>query len=265
MKILNRWVAKHLWFAYIFAIALMLILLLVLQNRLPFLVAYLLFLVWPWFISFVLITWVNQLLKEPMAQLNQHCDPVPFLEETSLQLQYPGPKPMQNIRKVNYAVALHYLGRSDEALEVLSATQLVKGQKASHYVVYYRNLMLVLLAASRHQEAEAAFDNMMQFYGKIKNGKIRRQLEPAVACAQAEMHLLHGEYDRALEKFRAEPQTLLGQVCDAWFQAKVYLARGERKEAKEKLEFVVENGNRLYIKVQAQVFLDKINLEEQSL
>jgi FimV-like protein len=47
--------------------------------------------------------------------------------------------------------------------------------------------------------------------------------------------------------------------------ARTYLAMGELEKAKKPLQFVAENGNKLYFATEAKELLEKINTEETKL
>jgi FimV-like protein len=64
---------------------------------------------------------------------------------------------------------------------------------------------------------------------------------------------------------QAKPENMNERIENAMMFARTYLAMGELEKAKKPLQFVAENGNKLYFATEAKELLEKINTEETKL
>ena len=66
----------------------------------------------------------------------------------------------------------------------------------------------------------------------------------------------YGAVLKALEGFKEK--NMLEKICASMVYAKAYIGLGEIEKAKEKLSFIIENGNKLYTVEQAKKMLEGI-------
>lgn len=265
----NRWVAENAWLVYIISAYVIVQATVVISafSQIPPLLWYILMVV----LLYICVNWVfgrsNVLLSEAMQPLWNTCDPYPMVEEARLQLRYPGPKNMTLVRQCNFALALQYAGEYEEALEILTQMPIHKtfGIHAQFKTVYYNNLMALYVERNQLDKAVEAYDQMLHHYGKIKISKQRAALQHSLDAKKTLFHFCRQEYAMALSTPFPEPKNLLEQVLKAKIYARIYLAMGDLEQAKEKLEFIVQHGNRLYVVTEAKALLDSITTtsEEQ--
>lgn len=214
----------------------------------------------------VYITTADQrLLKKPLEILNNQCDPIPLLEESSVQRAYPGNGPQKQIRDINYAMALRNAGDYDAAYMILTVLNIDKyaGTLPLAKVIYYNNLMDLCGLMGKHQEAIIWYEKLRTMYHDMKPGKQKERLRHTVQANLGEYYFCKGEYDRVLHALcETAPRNLSEQVENAMMYARTYLAMGEREKAKKPLQFVAENGNKLYFAKEAKMLLEKITMEE---
>lgn len=90
-------------------------------------------------------------------------DPEKFLKETQKEMKSCPPGAWQSFYKVNLTAGLYYLGRFDEALDVLAEVKPEKLQKPFQSL-YYNNKLANLLGAKRIDEAIALVQNNKSFF-----------------------------------------------------------------------------------------------------
>lgn len=262
----NRWIAQHATLVYAIGIAVSIVACLMLQVWLPGWLCYILMLAGIFFSSQWAYSRSNVLMRQPLETLRNACDPGPFLEETTRQLRYPGPANLRLMRRGNYALALTHTGKLQESLELLVSipVETTRGIPVAWKVIHYNNLLTVCMRLDMHKEAEVAYQKMMEHFAVLKNKKDRQTLSRIVEMKQVAMKLHRREYAQALSAFTSTAQNRLEEVAEARILALIYLGLGEQKKAQEKLEFVVQNGNRLSLVAEAQALLANINMEEQT-
>ena len=208
----------------------------------------------------------DALIKKPLETLKNQCDPYPFLEEIKEQQSYPGNNATKQIRTINYALALRCIGEYDQAFALLSATNIDKnaGMPLAVKVVYYNNLMDLCMLMGKNQEAVIWYEKTAQIFHDIKPGKQKEKLRNTVESNRATWHFCRGEYELALQALgRVKIEDLNGRIENAMMYAHTYLALGEKERATKPLEFVAENGNKLYFATEAKELLAKMSMEEQ--
>ena len=206
------------------------------------------------------------LQKKPLEHLKNQCDPYPFLEEMQTQQSYPGSDIAKQLRTINYAMALRCVGHYDQAYTLLRGINIDKnaGMLPSAKVTYYNNLMDLCELMGKYQEAVVWYEKLLKLFHDLKPGKQKERLRKTVDSNLAGYHFCKGEYDRALYALSlAKPENMSERIENAMMYARTYLAMGEREKAKKPLQFVAENGNKLYFATEAKALLAEINTEEQ--
>lgn len=207
-----------------------------------------------------LITGCGPILQNRALKImNENCDPYPFLEETRIQLSYPGNRASEILVKMNHAMALRCVGEYEQSWLILNAIHIDK----YHYspvakAVYYNNLTDILTLLGRNEEAEVWYRKTVQVINDLPP-KARKKLETARDLAIAEHFYRIGEYETALERRDAvTPANALARVENAIFRARCFLALEDRESARRELEYVIANGNRLHFVTEARSILDTI-------
>jgi tetratricopeptide (TPR) repeat protein len=202
-----------------------------------------------------------KLLQEPLEIMNQQCDPYPFLEETKVQLSRRLNGPQQQVNEINYATALRATGETYNAAEILESINIDRYPGTTPYIkfVYYNNLADVLFALERTTEGLIWHKKALMIYQDLPQNKFKQQYVHTFEMCEAEGLYYQQEYSHALRKLAwikcDSSRTLLDAALLA---AKCHLELDEYDKAKEKLQYVIDHGNRLHIVTEAQQLLETI-------
>ena len=213
----------------------------------------------------VYLIWVEaapqHIMLKASEKYTKECDPYPLLSETEKILSYDLSEANRQLALMNKSMALSGAGRNGEAYDILASLNIDKlaGTPYVTKIVYYNNIMDFTTRLSRFDEAERAYEKMMQLYGDMKDSKQKKALEGTVACAHYMAMYRRGEYMKAIELINAiEPTSPSMKVDNALFYAKCCIALGDVERARETLNFVCENGNRLCFVDEAREILKAI-------
>lgn len=207
----------------------------------------------------------DKLLKKPSKALNLECDPAPLLNETGEHLRHVRSGISHQPLLLNHAVALSYTGDYEKALEILSTLDIEKYRIISPYygflkVIYYNNLSDVYDELGDLENASLYHEKTM--LAAKKNGVLKSK---EMILARASEHLRKSEPEKALEALECfKGRTPLDSVCSAMVYAKAYIALKETDQAKEKLNFIIEKGNKLYMVEQARKMLAEIEKAQKN-
>lgn len=268
MEKLNRWVAKHVWPIFIGGLFLFIFLILLLIPPSPPVYSYVcLFASYGIFFGFG--RWVFSrsavLLKKPVSILSHTCDPYPFLEEVQVQQNYPGNRSAELSHVTNLATALQETGEYDRMDQLLTSTpeETVRKAHAVNQAIYFGLMFSVYARQKNTQELEQYHRKLLNTYGTIKFKRYRALLEPMMVSHHAAYHYARQEYAQGLQLLEDFPvRTLRDRVVQAYSLAKFHLALNEKETARELLDFVIKNGNKLFVVAEAQELLTTINSEE---
>ena len=268
MEKLNRWVAKHVWPIFIGGLFLFIFLILLLIPPSPPVYMYIcLFASYGVFMGFG--RWIFSrsavLLKKPVSILSHTCDPYPFLEEVQVQQNYPGNRSAELSHITNLATALQETGEYDRMDALLTSTpeETVRKAHAVNQVIYFGLMFGVYARQKNTQEQELSHQKLLNTYGKIKFKRYKALLEPMMVSHHAAYHYARQEYTQGLQLLEDFPvRTLRDRVVQAYSRAKFHFALDEKETARELLDFVIKNGNKLFVVNEAQELLTKINSEE---
>lgn len=268
MEKINRWVAKHVWLVYVAAMVLWILTICRLANGLDgavLLILYILTIAWILLCAQWIFTRSNALLKKPLEILQNECDPYPFLEEVKHQRAFSGNQNMKLTYIFNEVLALREVGEFEQAHRLLlaipdkdvsNAAPMVQAMYFSHRL--YRGARLKNLA-----EVEVCYRKLLDACNRTTRKTQKQYVDSLIAFARVIYHLARQEFDQSLQYLQMIPQnTLRDRVVVAWNYAAIHLGKGAKEAAKEKLEFVMNNGNKLYIVTEAKALLAKINMEE---
>lgn len=202
------------------------------------------------------------IMRRALKELNDNCDPYPLLEETEKLLTYKNSEVLEQIILINHAVGHRSVGDYQKNLDILRMLNIDKtaGIQPIQKVVYYNNLMDACGLLEKYDEAEIWYSKMMLILGDIKNEKQLQALESAMQSATAFHHFCQKEYDKALQIMNEKKDVNRNNAIDnAMLYAKIATAMGDIDTAKKKLQFVIENGNRLYAVQEAKDLLKEFN------
>ena len=193
------------------------------------------------------------LYKKPLAELNDNCDPYPILELTERVLTYDTPKELRNFYLIYYVSALSAVGEHQKALGVLNSVKIDEIPLQSYKVVYYFNFMAILCRLRNYDEAKHLYPEFIKSLSETKNQKQQQSFAGIAAFAEIIKSVCDEEYDKALQllgNYKCENNR--DKLSVAMYYAEVYLALNEKEKAKENLEYIIENGNKLYCVTEAR-------------
>ena len=212
--------------------------------------------------SWLLYNCFTSLFSKPIAELNNKCDPYPLIEESEKHLKANYSVLDKFIFTVNYSAALKASGQYNKALDVLLSIDAEADamKKLQHFKAsYYYRLTELCVILDKKAQADFAYSKFLELIPQIKNEKFRKSIETEVVNGEALSAYRKGDYQTVIQildnfVFNA----FSAQVASSLTCAKAYLALGDTEKAKEKLEFVIENGNKLHCVTEAQEMLSNL-------
>ena len=231
-------------------------------SYISFLTVYLVVLALWFLIGRFIATAPVKLFREPVEQLNQNCDPYPLMEETQRQLARQFDGPHRQMLEFNYAAALRECGQMDKAMEVLENLNIDKFPGTTPYskYSYYHNLCDLCYILDRKEEGRIWHRKANQIYRDLPPVKAKQELTATYELMEAEILHYEGNSDDALRKVARIPLPHKKMILDAaLLAAKCHIALEEPEKAREKLEYIIDNGNKLYIVQEATDLLPGLN------
>ena len=202
----------------------------------------------------------DKLMRQPLEQLEQHCDPYPFLAELELQIAKPREDFQGQMIRLNYAMALVHTGAHEQALQVLEDINPDRFSNPFARFIYCNNLCDVMTRLDRFQEAEIWYNKTSKIYQDLPNNRLKQRLARTMDMNEIEALYREGDYAFALRKLSRIPCPTQRSVMEAaLLAARCNLALAEYDKAKEKLQYVIDHGNRLHCVAIAKALLDQIS------
>lgn len=206
----------------------------------------------------------DKLLNPASKSLNDDCDPTPLLNETEEQLKYVKNGVTNQLIVLNRTVALGYMGEYSKVLDILENFNADKYKFISPYrgfvkMIYFNNMSEAFNELGDFEKASIWHEKTL-----IAAKKFGISTSKEIILAKASENLRKKEYDIALQTLAGfKAKNKLESVCAAMVYAKTYVALGDLEKAKEKLNFIIENGNKLYMVEQAKKMLTDIEKPEE--
>lgn len=186
--------------------------------------------------------------RRALKILTEQCDPFPLLKEMQDQVSHGYAQPLDTVLRIDLAVALFNCGSEQTALDVMRLIPVETTKKLSpiHKALYYYNLAFFRMETGDFEGSEEAYRR----FGEIAVGKVRKafmkKYPEIFEMSEAEHLYRMGDYAAALEKARRiRHKSASAKVGGALFCARCAIALGDRNAARQDLNFVIENGNRL--------------------
>lgn len=186
--------------------------------------------------------------KKEIEVMNDQCDSYPLLNKTAALLQHKHGASTTIMLNINYCIALEDIGRSQEAFDRLNQINIDTPEAAyiPWKIAYYSALYDACKSLGKMDAAVIWFNKVVQNYNSMKDGKDKNRLTESIKLMHAEMELFNDNIPQALALLRfVQPSCLRQQVCHSMIYAKIMLKTGQTDEARQALEFVVQNGNTL--------------------
>ncbi len=211
----------------------------------------------------------STLIKKPLTDLVNRCDPYPLWEMTSFLRTCKLNALQTDINLVNYCIALRETGEYQEALTILPSLNLDTRHKLTVIgkLAYQNNLADLYTVVGDFDKANEHYRAMLQYADEVKVPKQRMPFETMLLDARAQHHFRCGEYDEMLQTLAAMQSRPdygpVGKVNDDLMCAKAYIRMGDTERAREKLFSVITRGNKLYAVTEAHLLLPTLNAELQ--
>lgn len=195
--------------------------------------------------------------------LNQNCDPVTYLQVMrSLGKMHNRKRNALSIQ-VNEAAGLMWSGHFAEALDLVKTLVVPEKDVVNRisvlYIRFYCYMKLENQAGARQIQRET--EALIPTIKRASHQKRGKELLDLMACSFA---LEQADYDtfRRIEEARVSTYTAnIQKVGSAMKLAGVDLAQGEAKNARARLEYVVQTGGTLYMVEEARQLLAKMDQE----
>ena len=203
-----------------------------------------------------------KLLQEPLEQLHNRCDPYPLMEETQRQLALKFDGTHRQLLEINYAVALREAGQYGKAADILENLNIDKFPGSTPFLkyAYYHNLCDICYLLGRRDEGKIWHRKIRQIYNDLPPTKARQELAATHELMEAEILHCEEDHDGALRKVARIQLTNQSMVLDAaLLAAKCHIALEEPEKARQKLQYVIKNGNKLHIAQEADSLLQSLN------
>lgn len=190
----------------------------------------------------------NQLLIRAVKILDEQCDPYPLLEELRFLMPYAQSGIYRQVLLINESMAFGYIGETGRALALLQSINIDQypGMPIMMKCVYYNNLALYHLYHGDFEKADIWQQKAAEIYRGLKKNKKTQPLEQAIRTTAAEIACFKKDYDGARAIFGTVADTSMRSAVDnALLLARIDIGQTRYDEARQKLLFVMERGNRL--------------------
>ncbi len=262
----NLWIAKHKPLSYIlltiFAVLLFIPVVLLELNDIVFLrYVYIALIV----SSYTFITLSAQTtMNKAIVYLNVNCDPFPLLEVTTQLLPLKHNKTETFLIEHNYCVSLYETGRYQQAYDRLSAMDSKRVEKMPplHKAVYYYNLFVFCYALKNYSLATEWYDKLISFDKGIKNKVYKKSVANFMLNAGAIYADIQGDYEQAaklLDGIITNPNSTKSVIVYAhYIYADICIKAGKLQHAEKCLNYVINNGNKLFCVPESKFKLDNL-------
>lgn len=203
----------------------------------------------------------NVLLKKPLEALSKHGDPEPLFYATQELLTFKNTQSDRQLLLLNHCAALRELGELQKVQDILKAINIDKlsGTLPITKAVYYNNLSDIYGLMGDSSQAEIWYLKMMQIYRDMPENKFKKVFQNTAFIATAESYFRKGDDDQAvsmLKQIQTDDLSLKAEI--ALLYAKISLKQNDLACAKANLQYILDNGNRLYAVTIAQKMLDQL-------
>lgn len=204
------------------------------------------------------------IINKAFDALDKDCDPYPLIDETTLLLKSLAHSKDNTQMFIMYQQnALSHAGEYDRAYAVLETMQPEKMSKKfveSMVILKYYYMFSLCDKMGRDEEAGSWFEKMEDAYSAARDPLTATRVGRSVENARLINLCREDEYDEALELLDGgKAETNLTAVLRAMRYVRVYMGKGEVDLARENLEYVIENGGKLYYVERAKEILASIN------
>ncbi|MBR2986452.1 MAG: hypothetical protein IKC63_00380 [Clostridia bacterium] len=181
--------------------------------------------------------------------LNEECDPEPLLDETAYLLShFRKGNPIRYSFMIDRSTALIESGRREEAYQLLKSIpyQTFLPQYLMAYAIYHHNLYCLADRLGKTDEAEYHYFEARRVFPSVKIPAQRDMLLRSFGIGDICYALRHGDYKYAIDDLLKNPGgDRRGRVTAALLLARAYLMAGDEAAARDRLLYVIREGNKL--------------------
>jgi tetratricopeptide (TPR) repeat protein len=194
------------------------------------------------------------------AVIDDFCDPVKYIN--ILKTDHVMKRNTDNISYIcSLSTGLIEAGKYEEAYELLSYKLLAEFAEVNrHGWIYYNNLAVVQLKLNKMEEAESTLEILKQICEEADDG-IKGDIENSIAIFQISKLIQEEKFAQANELFENSnfpDRPLRRKVGIDFRRAQIAAGLNDFEKAAEHLNFVIGNGNKLFVVEQAKKLLEKI-------
>ena len=217
------------------------------------------------FLLFLAVLYVNiaafLLMKKAIQQLKDSCDPYPLLEAATCLSKMSKSFRGRNMLRLNKSAALISLGRAYEAISELNDSDIIIGLPLEFKAVYYNNLGCAYIVIGQADKGERLIDKAVAIITDIKNEKIKHEFYYVAQMNYALIKYINNEfkeYEEIIGDIEKTGICLKNTIDISLLLAKIYIKTNRIAEVKEKLQYVIDKGNKLYAVDEAKELLEQI-------
>lgn len=195
--------------------------------------------------------------RKAIKELDENCDPYPLEAVYSRYINCTKKENLRLLYYIDLSVAYSGLGKYNEALNLLLSynPEFVEKQHPRIKHLYYHNITSMYLNLKDAEKAEYYLNKTKQIRNTIK----RIDYDMSV-LHQADLCLLKGDYKSCLELLNSYViKSKRISVNMAHSAAQALIGLGNTDEAKAQLNYVIANGNKLYVVKEAEKLLDSLS------
>lgn len=198
------------------------------------------------------------LLRQAEKAWSECGDPEPLMQETTWQLSLDISEYHRQVLLVDQGVARRALGEYEKTYDILKAINIDKCAEATLplKVIYYNNLADICMLTNRIDEVKIWHEKMTLLYQDLPP-KIKQRMEPILCNARATERYSAQDYAETIRLLDElpRPEEISAAVDRMLLYAKACIALGDIETAKQKLNWVIFNGNKLYAVQEARNLL----------
>lgn len=194
----------------------------------------------------------------------EKCDPFPLLRISEKLLSSNISTVARRNLTVNYCIALRGIGEYEKAYEALKGLNIedFPARMNLNKLILYNNLADLCFLLEKYDEVLEYHEKFEAIYNSLKMEKLDPAFQNAANSLCIDRLYINGDYLGALELMRNQkPTHLESRINTAFYYAKIYIKLGDKENAKENLNYVIENGNRLFAVVEARRMLEVLESE----
>ena len=200
------------------------------------------------------------LIQKSINELNDNCDPYPLKESLERLLAKKWNASMHQSLMIDYALVHRSIGDYEKNYEMLQDINIDKTAiDPIIKVVYYNNLMDAAFYTERFEEASVWYTKMSKIYADAKDSKEKQELETIVEAGAALYAFCQKDYGKVVEVLdEIAYKDVRMKVDESLLYARACILTGDVVTAKEKLQYVIEKGNKLYAVTLAEELMSQL-------